>query len=272
MQPAVLFWFYKRFDVSRERLGLLRAMNPGAAIFALFGGAPNDTDAARACTDGLADDFWCYPEPHDPRWKWRHGDQLIARWHRDRGRDLDWNTIFIMQWDLLAARPLAELFADLAPGEALFSGLRPFAEVEAWWPWADPSSWALYDFRKVLRLRLAYRGPLLACLFIVPCLPRVFLDRFVAMGAPRAGFLEYKLPTLAAALGIPVRNAHPHEPWWSQDPAQQDADAGRRALNAVQQEVTEDTILAELSRPLGRRLFHPVSEPLSPRLRAALHA
>lgn len=259
MTPHILFWFYRDFDVCRERLGCVRRFNPDVRIYGLFGGPLDQADAAQRATGELIDDLYIYPEPRSPEWKWRHGDQLIARWHKDRGRRLDWDTIFIMQWDMLIAAPLGELFAMLRPGEALLSGDTPMSRVAAWWIWARPDSMDLFLFRKLLRLRFGYTGELFACQFIVPCLPRALLDRYIELGHPLVGFLEYKIPTLARIFEIPICTDHPFDPWWSEDPATKSAPPSQRVLNASSYEIPHETIHSELQRDRGARMFHPVS-------------
>lgn len=261
---AVLFWFYKAPDICEERLRHLRLLNPGLRIFGLYGGPVGDAPAMEKRLGPLLDDLYLFEGARDDLWKWRHGDQLIAAWHRDRGHRLSWNTLVIVQWDMLILRPVTETFAMLRPGEALFSGFRPAAEVTGWWGWLDPArpdrQPDLDAFRAFLRDRLDYDGPLWCCLFIVVCLPRAFLDRYVAIGHPEAGFLEYKLPTLAKAFGIPVRTEHPFKPWWGADPATRSAPPEARLLNATGADIPIEIVRAE--RDAGRaQVFHPFRQP-----------
>lgn len=101
-----------------------------------------------------------------------------------------------------------------------------------------------------------------ACLFIVVCLPRVFLEKYVAIGHPEIGFLEYKIPTLAHMFGIPVCSNHDFDPWWAKDPATANVPGYQRILNAIGQEIPFSVILHELANNKGKRLFHPVSKIL----------
>jgi hypothetical protein len=264
MQLAILFWFYKDLELCGERVRLLRRLNPRTPIYGLYGGSPEPVDGLAAIQAEL-DDLYVFPEPREAHWKWLNGDRLIAAWMRDRGGALPWDTVVIVQWDMLVLGPVESVFAGLNPGEAVFSGFRPLDEVAAWWGWAgarDPEKRAMLDaFRSRLLADHAYAGPLWCALFIVVALPRAFLARYAGAGTPEQGFLEYKMPTLAQLWGARVRTDLPFNPWWAADPATKEAPERARALNAVGREVPLSLIQSELADPGGLRVFHPFSGP-----------
>lgn len=259
MQPDVLFWFYKEFDICRDRLRQFRAYNREVRVFALYGGAPELSARAERSVAPFVDDFYAYPGSEDSNWKWRHGDQLINSWYAERGRYLQWKTVFLLQWDMLVLTSLEQLFSNLKQGEILLSGYRPIEEIEAWWPWVNGQRRAEFQqFSELVRDRFSYRGGLYACLFIVACLPREFLDAYLKIGAPKTGFLEYKFPSLARVFEITVANADEFEPWWAADPSARHYSGVRTALNAVGAQVPRSVVKSELERAEGRRIFHPV--------------
>lgn len=263
MKPDVLFWFYKDFETCRERLENLRNLNEDIRIFALYGGPLPEAGNARDAVHDLVDDFYAYPYAKDSEWKWRHGDQLIATWYMERGKQLQWDTIFVMQWDMLLLDPLEKLFRELQPREILLSGFRPISTVSSWWPWAAPNTSQFLPFKKLLSSRFNYEGELFACLFIVVCFPRIFLEKYVDAGHPEIGFLEYKIPTLAHIFGIQVCTNHGFDPWWAADPATKSLPRNQRILNAVGQEVPLAAILQNPTDSGRKRLFHPVYKTLT---------
>ena len=262
---AALFWFYKAFDLCRERVELLRRFNPGLLVYGLYGGDPADGEAARAALGDRLDDLFLYEGPQDATWRWIHGDQVIAAWHAARGPTLAWDTLVVVQWDMLVLAPLQSMLAELRLGEAAFSGDRPLAEVAPWWGWGGivgnaEQNRVMAEFRAWLSDRFGCDVPLWSCLFVVAALPRGFLDRYLAEGPPEPGFLEYKLPTLARMFGTPVRQVAALDAWWRADPATRDAPPAARAINATGDAVAPALMLAELADPQGRRAFHPVYE------------
>jgi len=258
MKPSVLFWFYKDFDVCKERLRKLRVLNPEVTVFALYGGMAGDIPAAQAALLGLVDDFYAYPHAKDPKWKWKHGDQLIATWYKERGQQLNWSTLFVMQWDMLIVEPLDSLFAELNPDEILLSGYRPFESVSTWWPWAKPTDPDLITFKSFLKDKFDYDGELFACLFIVACLPRKFLQQYAEVDHADIGFLEYKMPSLAHIFGTPICQTHRFDPWWAADPSTKHVLRSQRWLNAVAQEVSWSAIILKIADDNAKKIFHPV--------------
>lgn len=268
MRLAILFWFYKDLGLCKNRLRLLRLLNPGVPIYGLYGGDPQDAASMRAVLGPWCDDLYAFPEPRTPEWKWLNGDHLIAAWHKARGHALpDWDTLIVVQWDMLVLAPVRDLFAFLRPGELLLSGLRPLAEVEAWWGWAGrrlpERRPALDAFQSWLAQRHGYSGELWCCQFMVAALPRRFLDQSVADGPTEDGFIEYRVPTLARVYGIPFRLDHPFRPWWGADPATRDAPPPARILNAMGEAVPLALIRDQLADPHGGRIFHPFGDPFA---------
>lgn len=259
MKIDILFWFYKEFDICRNKLKKIRSRNEDIRIFALYGGPLSETDMARKAIKKYVDDFYVFEREKKPSWKWEHGDQLITTWYVEKGQHLQWEMLFIMQWDMLISAPLSELFSKLQPGQILLSGFRPANEVASWWPWISPDDPNLKAFKVILHDEFQYDGELFVCLFIVACFPRTFFEKFLEVGMPEAGFIEYKFPTIANIFRIPVCQNHDFHPWWAANPATKNAPLQERVLNAIGQEIPRSIVLRELSKANGRRLFHPVS-------------
>lgn len=258
MRLAILFWFYRDVIVCKNRLRQWRSHNPGVPIFGLFGGEPAERSAYEAALAPYLDDFWAYPEPADPSWKWRNGDLVLSRWFAERGRDLAWDTVWVAQWDLVAVRPIARLVPRLRPGELLLSGLRPVREVEPWWQWVQGTKRQEYDaFLAHVTDRFGPVEDPLCCQFIGFVAPRRFLERYAALEPMELGFLEYKLPILAQVLGIPFADDPCFRPWWAEDPTTASAKRSHRLVHAWPTELHLGMILYESHRPGGRRVFHP---------------
>lgn len=253
---AILFWYYKQPEVCRDRARLLRRLNPGTLILGLYGGEPGAFPDFGKSLKGLLSDNWLYPGEQNGDWKWRHGDRMICEWFEHRGRSFDWDTLVIMQWDMLALAPVCELFGKLRPDELYLPGLRPLEEMESRWWWTRPGT-EVHDeyltFRQWIATRTGYTGTFQACQFVTAALPRAFLERYTIIDKPELGFLEYKIPAYAAAWGFAARDL-PHLPtaWVGDPPA-----ARRITLTAAKTDISTETLALELLKPGGARLFHP---------------
>jgi len=270
MKLAILFWCYKDPRLCQDRLRLLRRDNPRALIYVLYGGDPAQAPSFRAVLERFVDDFYVFDDPPPSgaddlvsrfrggvHWKYVFGDLLLAAWHRDRGVHLEWDTVVVVQWDMLVYGPIERVFACLQPDQVLFSGLRPVREVEEHWAWVAPSQRAAratyLEFLAHVRERHGFAADPLCYVAIVTCLSRAFLERFAAIERPELGFLEYRLPIYAQIFGTPICTDHPFRPWWGAiEPYSRWS-----TLRARPVEISPATILVNLLRRDGARVFHP---------------
>jgi hypothetical protein len=274
MKLAILFWCYKRIEVCEDRLRLLRDENPGTPVYCLFGGEENEIEAYRERLGPLVDDFYAFrggpPAGSEAMlsrfrggvwWKYIYGDLLLGAWYRERGHQLEWDTVVVVQWDMLLYGPVEEAFACLDQGQILLSGLRPISEVKDDWGWTgagEPAAQPMYEeFLAHVRERYGFDGDPMCCVAIVLALPREFLRGFSAIERPELGFLEYRLPIYAQAFGIPFCTEHPFRPWWGAVEKYHWA----HTLRARPREIWAPTILWNLLREDGARVFHPYWAP-----------
>ena len=230
-------------------------------IYGLFGGPVEDAPAASSPLASAFDDLYIYPQMESAEWKWRHGEQLIAAWYGERGSNLEFDSVFVVQWDMLLLRPISQLLPSLERGQALFSGLRSEDEVKSWWGWLNErdldKGGESQRFREYVKERYLYDGPLMCCLFIVICLPRQFLELYLEAGSPADGFLEYKLPTLAKIWNIPTCTNHRFNPWWANDPATKATPRHKRLLNAIGEEADLKLAFSQLLDSTSCGILHP---------------
>jgi hypothetical protein len=117
VELAILFWCYKEADLCANRLRLVRHYNPRTPVYVLFGGDPAQAPRFEAAFRTYFDDFYVFPDERSPEWKWQRGDMLISRWFRDRGKQLQWDSVAIIQWDMLVFAPVEQLFGHLTKEE-----------------------------------------------------------------------------------------------------------------------------------------------------------
>lgn len=255
MKLAILFWFYKEPDICENRLRLLKKYNSDLKIYGLFGGEQGEADSYRERLGGYLDDFFVSPST-DPDWKWIHGDLMILEWFALRGGGLEWDSIAVVQWDMLVFDSLSDMFANMKLGEILLSGYRELdEEIERRWSWTkeggdDRPNYI--SFKEHVKREYGYGGVLPCCLFIFEIFPRIFFEKYLAVTDRVTGMLEYKVPTYARIFEIPVYERDLGIWWFSS--AEQGA---VRPMNAREIEIPKKTIQCELQKINGYRIFHP---------------
>lgn len=264
MKLAILFWIYKEIDVCVNRAQWLRRENPDTPIYCLYGGPIEDAAHFEQRLIGLVDDYYAFAEDWDLIRKWLNGDQMLSHWYRERGAALDWDTIFIAQWDMVLLTSARKICGGLKEGEIILPGLRPISEVAHFWNWTKPGSKDLEDFERFrtdLEARDAWPDEPLCCNFLTAALPRAFLARY-AEEAPENGFLEYKIPILAQSWGFTFCLDHPIQPKWLNERKFPLHERFWVTLHAEKFPIRPVVLAANRAWPWGHRVFHPVFDEI----------
>lgn len=253
MKLAILFWFYKSPVVCENHLRLLRKYNRDIKIYGLYGGERKKMDLYKKRFGKYLNNFYCSP-PRSTHWKWIHGDLMIRDWYKKCGRRLDWDSVVVIQWDMLVFESIKKLFSGIKEGEIFFSGLRKLdSTLEERWTWTKPKKgrWNYLKFKRHIKSNYGYgKRTLPCCLFIMEIFPRTFLNKYLAVKNPGVGMLEYKVPTYAEIFRIPVYKKDMGV-WWCDESSQ------GRALTACCNEINTGFIKSELKKKNGWRAFHP---------------
>jgi len=177
---------------------------------------------------------------------------MILDWYKKRGRNLDWDSIAIIQWDTLVLDSLSKQFPGIKKNQIFLSGVRPLdSEVERHWDWTRTDS----DERKnylayieYIKKEYNYSDGLLASLFIFQIFPRIYFEKYLSVSNKGIGMLEYKVPTYAKIFNLPFYNKDLGVRWFSDE---------AKPLNAIPEEIKDDYIMEQLSKDKGWRIFHP---------------
>ncbi len=183
MNLAILFWFYKEPEVCENRLRLLKKTNPGLKIFGLYGGEQKQAKEYEDRLGKYLNDFYAYSGEKSAEWKWINGDLLILDWYEKRGKNLVWDSVVIVQWDMLVFDSFLNLFKGIQRGQIFLSGLRPLdKKIEENWDWTKEGGGAgkitliFLIIRK--RITTGKSGRYVACLFC-RFFPRYFLKNIL---------------------------------------------------------------------------------------------
>jgi hypothetical protein len=210
MQLAVLFWFYKEPEICENRLKLIKKHNPNIRIFGLYGGSKKDEARYKKKLGKYLDSFYTSSYSNKSKdWKWIHGDLMILEWYMNKGRRLKWDSVAVVQWDMLVLGPIKKQFPGIKTNELFLSGYRTLNDdIEKKWNWTDvriPKNRKNYlEFKDYVKENYGYNKKLKICLFILEVIPRDFFKKWQLMPSKELGMLEYSVPTHADILKQPM--------------------------------------------------------------------
>jgi hypothetical protein len=254
MKLAIIFWFYKKPEICENRLQLLKKYNLDLKVYGLYGGKKDEADKYKAQLGKYLDDFYISPY-EDEDWKWINGDLMLLDWYQKIGKSLEWDSVAIVQWDMLVFDSIKAQFKDMKKEEIYLSGARSLdKEVEEKWDWTQSGSKERENyirFIKYIEENYQYKDERLCCLFIFEIFPRKFFEKYLSVTGKEIGMLEYKIPIYSKIFGIPFFEKELGVRWFESD---------IKPLNAIPEEIPRDFIESELSKENGFRIFHPYFE------------
>jgi len=257
MKLGILFWFYQKPDICKNRLELIRKHNPKLPIYGLYGGTKKEASKYKKLLTPFLKDFYTSSKHNKPAaWKWINGDLMILDWYKKRGQWLRWDSIVVIQWDALVLGSIEKQFPGLKNGQLFISGTRVLDKnIETKWNWTRPQGKQRSNylaFKKYLKKKYGYGERLLCSLFILQIFPRNFFNKWQKIPHQEKGMLEYKIPTYAKIFDIPIYKRNLGV-WWFNKLSKR----GETPLNARGVEIKRSLILSELKKKNGFRIFHP---------------
>lgn len=254
IRRAVLFRFHRDWITCANHVGIIRALNPGIDVWALYGGEESAEDEAFGELGHLFD-HWASIKGRDAQWKYQHSDLAIRSWYQEWGHQLDFDMLHFIEWDLLLLASLEELYGHVGERAIGLTGLTHLCQIQDRWSWCirEPLGEETRRLEEYARTSLGYEGPMSACLAGGCCLPRAFLDRYAKCEITELGHDELRLPLFGALWSFDLVDTGIFRSWFCPDE--------ERLYNANDQEIEDAVIWEQLHLPGGRRAFHPYRRP-----------
>jgi hypothetical protein len=253
-RPIILFRFHGEFELCRERIELLAALNRGVPICGVYGGPAEHFPAARAAVGDVILDLQP-AEPHEPMWHWLHMDLDVKHWYRAFGHSIDFDVLFDYEWDILTTDALKSIYPLIDQNTiALCSLTRLTPDVERSWHWTSYGEhvpkyerFLEYMHREFEMQSLEYvsHGP-------GTVLPRRFLEQFAELEDVEMTISEIKYPAYAQVLGYTLVDNNLRVGAVTDD---REDDCFN---SQPDRPIAYQRIVSEIMKPNGRRAFHPV--------------
>lgn len=258
MKKIILYRYHENLEFCIDRLAFIRGLNPGVPVYGLYGGPDKDCKRFATALSSFLDDNYCIRNKSG-FWKWGNSDLAFRLWYQDFGYQLDFDSVVVLEWDLILFEPIEKLYAHIQPGQVGMTGLTPLSKVEKKWFWTrDPEQrqkWLqLLDY--VSRHHHYDQAPY-ASLCPGVIMPKAFLEAYNTIEIPELAHDELRLPLFAQVLGFELADLGFFKKWFS-------AREWRR-FNCNNLPISDQIISKELSKDDGRRAFHPYRELISER-------
>lgn len=256
MKLAILFWFYKDLEICKNRLKILKKYNPDLKIFGLYGGEHGKFDLYKKKLGVYLNNIYLCPSK-DSNEKWIHGDLMILDWYNNIGKELSWDSIFVVQWDALILDSLENQFSRLKKDQIFISAtdvLDKYSKEKWNWTRLDSKENSNYlNFKKYISKNYNYESEVLRSLFVFSIFPRNFFEKWNTINNKLVGMLEYKMPTYAKIFGFNFYEKDLGTAWFEKNKEWYD----NKPINATGILIKDIFILNELKNKDGYRIFHP---------------
>ncbi len=259
MTRVALLYFHREPLVVRNRLRLLRLFNPDVRIFGIYGGsdlvyARLGRPLRRMLGTEIEDVY--HLSGKSRLWKWANTDLAALNWFEAVGRDVEFDSVVLVQWDMLLFAPLDVLYDDVPADTVALTGLVPVSELQGRWPFLGYERYSreLQQLTELARSEFGFTEALHACLGPGACLPRTFLERYPALHLPTLCHDEIRMPLVSRLLGLDLVETGFIGDWFDEEEA--------RYFNAWRG-IDRSLIEQQLGTDGGRRAFHPYRLPFA---------
>ena len=251
---AILFIYHSAFAECQNRIELLRLINPGVPIYALFGGERRDLKEAQKMIE-LVDNHWHYPGEEDAKWKWLNVDIMVADWFMDCGQALPWEKLIIYPWDTLCLRPLNDFAAEVTKNNQvlIYPQVKLISELKKnnWW-WANqPECQEFVECVQNYFGRVPSKKALIGRAMFLVVFTKFAFAKIAPILRDFPGMCEYRFATLLKMMRVSIISTQLLSIY---EPNMYD----KRYANFLKEEISFKTVYETFKMNDEITLFHPV--------------
>ncbi len=249
MKRIILFRFHRSPVVCKNRLQLLRLFNPDIKIYGLFGGNEKNFPEMRRKLGKYLEHTYCIKDK-SREWKWRNGDLAIKLWYLDYGKDIPFDILHIIEWDLLILNSILQVYKHVPADGVGLSGLIPLKDIKDRWPWTakEPYKSEWHKFSLLLKDKYQYDLEPYVSIACGACFPKSFLEKYSTIDIPELCNDELRTALFAQVLGFKLYDTGLYR-WHDREE--------ENYFNVEIRNIETGVVMKELKKLNGRRAFHP---------------
>lgn len=256
MKLIILYRYHNNLDFCLDRLNFIKKLNPDIPIFGLYGGVEKDFSVFSEALKHLLENNYCI-KGKSSKWKWQHSDLAYRLWYTDFGHSIEFDSVVVLEWDLLIFQPLETVYKNVGINEVGLTGLVELEQVEKKWFWTgnpkQRKKWLrLLDY---VKKNHDYKQHPFASLCPGVILPKCFLELYSRIDVPELCHDELRIPLFAQIFGCKLIDLGFYKKWYSK--------REWKYFNCNDLDIEVKLINKELSKIDGRRVFHPFREKIN---------
>ena len=247
----VLFRFHNRFGICRNKLEVIKHYNPGIEIYGLFGGETEDLARAKKMLGAHLMDIYQVPVT-DAVWKWQNGDLSLCDWFRNYGHSVDFDILYLIEWDLLQLGSFENLYRHVPSDGIGLTGLISMKKIPKWrWILKEPWRSQWLELLAHVQKKYNYKKIPHGCLGPGNVFPRAFIEKYSEIAVPVLCHEEIRFPLFAQVLGFKLYDNGFYQDWYNR------TDDDFFSCAHDKKEIKRSVMDIEMDKLTGRRVFHP---------------
>ncbi len=179
MKRIILFRFHGYSEAYTSRLKSLIKLNPHIPIYGLYGGNKRAYNKIKKNFNQYFRNIYRIPVSNW-RWRWKNGDLSINLWYKELGNKIDFDMVYIIEWDLLLFESVPKVYNHINKNSVGLTGLKILGEVEDKWDWTseEPSKTEWKKLLQYVKKKFDYSKENYGCLGFGYCLPKKFIEKY----------------------------------------------------------------------------------------------
>jgi hypothetical protein len=184
-------------------------------IYGVYGGEKKDYKKFKSALRGLTDIiFWDEP---DTDIKWRFSDESIMYWYRNLGKNLKFDILHTVEYDLVLLGSMEELYKYSDGDRHIYiTALVELDKIIHRSNWFNNPEFPVTECKRLVKIFNEKYGlkKLYSCMAPGTTLTREYLEGYDTVDIPLIGFDEIRLPNIAQILEIPIKTSDFVRDWF----------------------------------------------------------